>query len=88
MSLSDARHRVGDMTCSATESSRELVQEHTASAALTAFGLGLGVGVALAWLISSDSRHQTESSTAARLGRQVLDAMAAVVPESLSRSGR
>ena len=88
MSVSDARHRVSDMTCSATESSREFVREHAAPAAVTAFGLGLGVGVALALLISNGSRRQAEMSTAARLGRQVLDAMAAVVPESLSRSGR
>ena len=65
--------------------SKEMVNHYPVSSALIAFGLGVGAGVALVALLCDDSESYASSSYAQRLGRQVLDAVSHVVPESVTK---
>lgn len=67
--------------------STELVEEYPFSSVMAAFGAGLGAGLALA-LLMTDSPTTKRSKSARRIGQQVLDSMAHVMPESLSKSWR
>lgn len=60
----------------------EMVDEHPVSAATLMFGLGFGVGLAVAGLLTS-SRREVEEGLAQRLGRQMMDAMAKAMPQSM-----
>ena len=67
-----------------------LVSDYPLSAVLLVFGVGLGVGVALgSMLIGPVAPHpsfvQRTERAAEKVGRQVLDAIAGVLPESLSK---
>jgi len=77
-------NRISDRVESAACQSKEYVEDHAMPAALVAFGLGVGVGFAVLSLMSepAPSRHLTVTQ---RLGQQLLDAMASIVPDSLSR---
>jgi hypothetical protein len=67
--------------------STELVEDYPFSSVMVAFGAGLGAGLALA-LLMTDSPTTRRSKTARRIGQQVLDSMANLMPESLSKSLR
>ena len=73
-------------TATAVETTKQqldhMIQEWPASSMLTAFGVGFGMGVVLGVIMAEPTRH--EASTAERMGRSVLDAIARVLPESLS----
>jgi hypothetical protein len=59
------------------------------SSALVVFGIGLGVGVAIGRLFVAPSPPPSfgrrAELAAERVGRQILDAVSGVVPESLAR---
>lgn len=67
-----------------------LVSHYPLSSVLVVFGLGLGVGVALGSIIGgpvmpSPSFGKRTELAAEKLGRQLLDALAGALPESLSK---
>lgn len=67
-----------------------LTAENPASSVLVAFGIGLGVGVALGSILAGPLTHSptfTERTelAAEKLGRQIMDAIAGVLPESLAK---
>jgi hypothetical protein len=67
-----------------------LVSHYPLSSVLVVFGIGLGVGVALESLLGGPvapppSLGKRTELAAERLGRQMLDAIAGVLPESLSK---
>lgn len=70
--------------------SSQLVCDHPVSSVLIVFGIGLGAGVVVANLLSGPTRprptlaRRTEQA-AEQLGRQVLDAIGGVLPESLAK---
>lgn len=68
---------------------QEMISQHPMSTALVVFGIGLGVGVLLGSLISTPATPPTFSEraehAAEKVGRQVLDAIAGVLPQSLAR---
>ena len=66
-----------------TARSREALSEHPVPSALVAFGLGFGFGVTLVSALAETARPS--ETTAQRLGHQMIDAMRAAVPDSLSR---
>lgn len=63
------------------------VSDHPASAVGVAFGVGLGLGlcVGLALKSSINARRVSHRRMSERVGRQVLEAMSSVLPESLSK---
>jgi hypothetical protein len=68
------------------EAAERCVEDHPASSVGIAFGTGLGIGlcVGLALRAALQERRETRRSMTERLGRQVLDALTSVIPESLS----
>ncbi|TVQ01763.1 MAG: hypothetical protein EA381_04585 [Planctomycetaceae bacterium] len=68
----------------------KLVADYPISSVLLVFGVGLGAGVAVASLLSGPAPprptlgRRTEQA-AEQLGRQMLDAIAGVLPESLAK---
>ena len=67
-----------------------LVSHYPLSAVLVVFGVGLGVGVALGSIIAgpvtpSPSFGRRAELAAEHVGRQMLDAIAGVLPEALSK---
>jgi hypothetical protein len=67
-----------------------LVSQYPLSSVLVVFGIGLGVGVALGKILSEPlmprpSLGQRTELAAEKLGRQMRDAIAGVLPESLSK---
>lgn len=67
-----------------------LVSDYPLSAVLVVFGIGLGVGVALgSMFVGPAAPHpsmlQRTELAAGKLGRQMLGAIAGVLPESLSK---
>lgn len=80
--MSDVTNRVSEQMDAITAQSKEFVEEHALPSAVIAFGVGVGAGIALASLLANSlpSRH---TSVTQKLGRQVLDAMSAVMPDSL-----
>lgn len=67
------------------EAAEHCVEDHPASSVGVAFGAGLGIGlcIGLALKAAINERHASHRSTTERLGRQVLDALTSVLPESL-----
>lgn len=67
-----------------------LVSHYPLSSVLVVFGIGLGVGAALGSILAGSamprrSFGQRTELAAEKLGRQMLDAIAGVLPESLSK---
>ena len=71
----------------------EFVSQNPGSSALVAFGLGFGIGIAIGSMLGGEepSRSRWEQrwdqmgDNAERLGHQIMDAIANVVPQALSR---
>lgn len=66
------------------------VSDYPVSSVLLVFGIGLGVGVAIASILASSAASppsfgQRAEIAAEKLGRQMLDAMACVLPQSLAK---
>lgn len=75
---------------SAVSRSQEMVSQHPMSTALVVFGVGLGIGVALGSLLSGaatppPSLGQRAELAAEKLGRQMLDAISGILPDSITR---
>jgi len=79
------RNRMSGTAHSVAQSSREFVGENALSATFFAFGFGLAAGVGLVYLFADSLPPRHEASLSEKVGRQVLDALANVVPESLSK---
>ena len=67
-----------------------MVSDYPLSAVLLVFGMGLGVGVALGCMLGGPvlpppSFGKRTELAAEKLGRQMLDAIAGVLPESLAK---
>lgn len=70
----------------------EFVNQNPGSSALVAFGLGFGIGIALGSMLGSDAaprsrwenRWDQMGDSAERLGHQIMDAIANVLPHALS----
>lgn len=66
-----------------------MINQHPMSTALLVFGIGLGVGVLLGGMISTPATPPTfgerAEHVAEKVGRQVLDAIAGVLPQSIAR---
>lgn len=60
------------------------VREHPASAGLVTFAIGFGTGLALAALLVGEQKKKVPEGLAQRLGQQVLDSLAHVMPESVA----
>jgi hypothetical protein len=88
MSTTQPHNRIRARAGATSESSRDLIRERPVPSVMAAFGLGLGVGVAAALLIRGPSAREREAGLTQRLGRQVLDAMASAVPDSIAKLGR
>jgi hypothetical protein len=78
------------MTKSAMAYSQGMVSEHPMSSVLVVFGIGLGVGVAIGSMLCSASAPppsigQRAELAAEKLGRQMLDAITGVLPQSIAR---
>jgi hypothetical protein len=84
MDTQTAYRRSADTMRDGYEASREMVQEHPLSTALTVFGLGFGLGVAIGMILTEGESHRYESRFE-RIGRQVLDAVAQMAPDAISR---
>ncbi|HRX77979.1 MAG: hypothetical protein H6821_16635 [Planctomycetaceae bacterium] len=82
--MSQVTNRVSEQMHAIQDESKEFVAEHALPTALAVFGIGVGAGLAVASMLveSSASRHST---TTQRLGQQMLDAMARVLPDSLMK---
>lgn len=63
----------------------EVVEDRPISAVMLSFGIGLGVGLAIGGMIAANATPSEPHKRAAeRMGQQILDALARVVPSSLS----
>lgn len=67
-----------------------VVSDYPLSSVLVVFGVGLGIGVALGAILGGPaapppSLAKRTELAAEKVGRQMLDAIAAVLPESLSK---
>jgi uncharacterized protein YneF (UPF0154 family) len=83
----EGKPRISENMWHAMEQPAEMVKEYPVSSMLLAFGVGLGVGVILAQACAGPmmSYLQPEPSMTEKLSRQIYEAVARVVPESLSR---
>jgi len=75
---------------SAVSRSQDMIGQHPMSTALVVFGVGLGIGVALGSLLSGaaatpPSFGQRAELAAEKLGRQMLDAISGILPDSITR---
>ncbi len=68
----------------------EYVKEHPVSSLVVVFGLGLGIGALLSHTLAPPLARvfQSDPTMAEKLGRQIYDAVAGAVPESLMRHVR
>jgi hypothetical protein len=64
------------------ESARETIVEHAVPSVALCFGLGFGAGLVIG-LALAESMRPDERTTAERYGRQFLDAIYRVMPQSL-----
>lgn len=92
MSTGQKKMPAGQKMTSATamQGAEGMVSQYPLASVLVAFGIGLGVGVALETILaeplkSQPSFGQRTEIAAEKLGRQMLDAIAGVLPESLSK---
>lgn len=74
----------------AATKSEGLVSDYPLSSVLVVFGVGLGIGVALGSLlggpaVAPPTFGQRTELAAEKLGRRMLDAIAGVLPETLSK---
>jgi len=82
--------RVSDSVQQAAETSKEFVVDHAVSSTMVAFGFGLATGVALVYMLSdsSESRVEEEVNVAQRIGKQIMDAVSDMIPQSLAKYTR
>jgi len=85
MASSYPRNRISGTAHNIAQSSRELVDENALSATFFAFGFGLAAGVGLVYLFADSLPQRHEASFSEKVGRQVLDALSNVMPETLSK---
>jgi hypothetical protein len=78
-------NRVSDQMDRVGEESKEIVDHYPISSALVAFGLGIGTGVALVAMLCDKEPEYDPGNIAQRLGRQMLEAVSNVIPESLTK---
>jgi hypothetical protein len=63
----------------------EVVEDRPFSAVALSFGIGLGVGIAIGGMIAaSTATSHPHQRAAERMGQQLLDALAKIVPTSIS----
>ena len=63
----------------------EVVEDRPLSAVMLSFGIGMGVGIAIGGMIAaSTTTSHPHQRAAERMGQQLLDALAKVVPSSIS----
>lgn len=82
----EGRQRISENMWHAMEQPAEMVKEYPVSSMLLAFGVGLGVGVVIAQACAGPlmSYVHPEPSMTEKLSRQIYDAVANVIPQSLS----
>ena len=82
-SASNSTWNVGE----ALEQPVELAKEYPLASMLLVFGVGIGVGVLLGQALAGplNQMMQPEPTMTERLGRQMLDYLSNVLPESVSR---
>jgi len=90
MSIGQKKKPAGPTVAHAVARSEGLVSDYPLSSVLVVFGLGLGVGVAVGSMLGGPvmprpSLGQRTELAAETLGRQMLDAIASALPESLSK---
>jgi hypothetical protein len=90
MSIGQKKMPTGPSAAHAVAKSEGLVSDYPLSSVLVVFGLGLGVGVAVGSLLGGPvmprpSLGQRTELAAEKLGRQMLEAIAGVLPESLAK---
>lgn len=83
----ESRQRISENMWHTMEKPSEMVKEYPVSSMLLAFGVGLGVGVVIAQACAGPlmSYVHPEPSMTEKLSRQIYDAVANVIPQSLSR---
>jgi hypothetical protein len=81
--MSGAREAVGG----AVHRVEETVQQWPFSSVATAFGVGLGLGVILGCALAEQTRpsHWYDNLSAERIGRNVLESLSSVLPDSVAR---
>ena len=64
------------------------IRDNPGSSMLVSLGVGLGIGVAAGMILSGSNKGRTQAwfdrGTSERLGRQLMEAFAKVVPDSIS----
>ena len=90
MSIGQKRLPVVPPTARAVAKSDGVVSDYPLSSVLVVFGVGLGIGVALGAMLGGPalpppSLAKRTELAAEKVGRQILDAIAGVLPESLSK---
>ena len=90
MSIGQHNMPAGPITTPAIAKSEGLVSDYPLSSVLVVFGIGLGIGVALGSILGGPptprpSIGRRTELAAQHLGRQVLDGLVSVLPESLSK---
>lgn len=83
MSTNRPVNRVAEYACEG----KEIMEEYPVSTVVVAFGLGVATGLAAVMLLSESSPPR-DQGIAHRLGQHLLDAVSAVVPDTISRSFR
>jgi hypothetical protein len=75
--------RFGEPQSTGVHDASGAVQEYAVPTALVAFGVGLGVGIWLSGMFASPPARQQRMSE--KLGRQLIDTLASILPESVAR---
>ena len=88
--LGQNRSPAGQTTASAITKPEGVVSDYPLSSVIVAVGLGLAVGVVLGGILGKPTTHAASFGKRAELaaeqfGRQMLGAIAGVLPESLSK---
>jgi hypothetical protein len=79
--------RISSMMEGAVQRPKQAVEEYPISSMLVVFGVGLGVGVVLSQALCAPLMRafEPEPSFTEKLGRSMYDAMASMMPESVTR---